>query len=192
MCPGERARRDITAISHLKRGRGREDKADTEARDDDKRTPLLLASGRGHVQVALALLERGANLEAQDYNKRTSLFQAVAGGHVELVRILLEHGADKEARYGNGTSPLEQALMVGRVDIAEVLLEHDADVNAQDSQNRTPLHLARGEEIVRLLLKHGADAYVLTIYARIYGHTPLHYVSFLGCVRAARLISSMV
>ena len=57
-------------------------------------------------------------------------------------------------------------------------------MTAKCKNTQTPLHRAEEEEVALLLLKHGADANALDIKNR----TPLHIVSELGRVRAARVL----
>ena len=147
-------------------------------------TPLHVALRRGHADVALLLLEHGADSKAQDKNRRTPILLASQGGHLEVVRVLLEHGADKEARDEDSWSPLERASDEGHVEVAQLLLENGADVKAQDSYNRIPLHFVKGEELARLFLKHGVDANALDKCDR----TPLHNASETGRVGTARVL----
>jgi len=62
-----------------------------------------------------------------------------------------------------------------------------ADVNVRSSLRATPLHKAlEGYKmgIVKILLEHGADAYVPLLH----GRTPLHYAFAQGEVAATRLL----
>jgi ankyrin repeat protein len=136
-------------------------------------TPLHTALHGGHADIALLLLEHGADAKAKDDEERTPLHLASQGGHVEVVRVLLEHGADMESRDVYSNSPLDRASREGHVEVARVLLEHGADVKAQCEENITALHIAGGEEVARLLLEYGADANALATE----GRTPLHFLS---------------
>jgi ankyrin repeat protein len=140
---------------------------------DDNETPLHAAVHGGHADIALLLLEHGADAKAQDDRKRTPLHVASQDGHVKVARVLLEHGADTEARDREEYNPLDRASKWGHVEVARVLLEQGADVKAQDKRNFTALHLAEREEVARLLLEYGADPNALTTD----GQTPLHYLS---------------
>ena len=147
-------------------------------------TPLHSALRRGHVDVALLLLEHGADANAQDYKKRTPLLLASEGGHADVVRVLLKQGVDIEGRDGEGWSPLERASYGGHVDVVRVLLEHAADAKARDGEKFTPLHVAGGAEVARLLLKHGADVNARTNE----GRSPLHNLSGYGYGEAVRVV----
>ena len=151
---------------------------------DQEESPLHSALRRGHANVALLLLEHGADANAQDYEERTPLLLASEGGHVDVVRVLLKQGVDTEVRDDEDNSPLEEASSHGHVEVVWALLEHGADVKAQDRNKHTALHLARGAEVARLLLKHGAD-----VNARKYdGQTPLHYLLYPGRWEAVRVV----
>jgi ankyrin repeat protein len=63
-------------------------------RDEDGRTALHLASAKGHVQVANALLQAGADLTVVDGSGCTPLHLAAPWGHVGVIRLLLEKAAD--------------------------------------------------------------------------------------------------
>ena len=158
---------------------------DVNARGFDvNETPLYGALRAGHADIALLLLEYGADAKAQDVEKRTPLHLASRGGYVEVARVLLEHGADTEARDSMQYNSLDWASIEGRAKAAQVLLEHGADVKAQDGRGYTALHIAQGEEVARLLLEHGADANAPTAD----GHTPLHNLSDRRSVGAARVL----
>jgi RNA polymerase sigma factor (sigma-70 family) len=59
-------------------------------------TPLHMAALYGHAQVAVALLEHGAEVNAKDTESLeiTPLHLAAMKGYVDMIRLLVEHGAD--------------------------------------------------------------------------------------------------
>ena len=127
---------------------------------DDKSTPLHLASGKGHVDVARLLVEHGAEVTVQDNDGSTPLHFAVWAGNLDVARLLVDHGADVTAQDVHGSTPLHRAVKEGSVDLAQLLIQHIADVSAEDNHAWTPLHRAvwKGSvDLVRLLLEHGAD-----------------------------------
>jgi ankyrin repeat protein len=56
---------------------------------------LICASGSGDMELAKALIERGANVNyASDVTFVFPLWAAVANGDIQMVRLLLAHGGD--------------------------------------------------------------------------------------------------
>ena len=55
---------------------------------------VMYAAKRGHVQVARALLDGGANKDWQDgaTSEKTALMHASGRGHIDMVRLLLKAG----------------------------------------------------------------------------------------------------
>ena len=73
-----------------------EDGADDaiEAKDESERTPVVLASCNGHVDVVRLLLAKGANVNQVDKHSKTALDYATRYSHIEVVLALLAKGAD--------------------------------------------------------------------------------------------------
>jgi uncharacterized protein len=119
-------------------------------------TPLHLAAYFGHLDLAKALLDRGARIDARSTNamKNTPLHAAAAGGHPALVQLLADRGADVNARQEGGFTALHAAAQAGNRQILEVLLAHGADVNsrAQNNQGALDLALSGGHQDVAALL----------------------------------------
>lgn len=59
-------------------------------------TPLHCACRNGHMEVAAALLERGAQVGAKTRNGLTALHMSAQGDHEDCVELLLRHGANIE------------------------------------------------------------------------------------------------
>lgn len=70
-------------------------------------TPLISASVFGKTEVALALIEAGADVNLQNNEGSTALTTAAFLCRVEIVEALLENGADKELRTNAGSTALE-------------------------------------------------------------------------------------
>ncbi len=159
--------------------------ADIEARDDYNSTPLGKVAQGGHVELAHVLLEYGADVNAQDDEGRTPLYLALKAGHLAVAQVLLEYGADANAQDDRGRTPLYLALEAGHLAVAQVLLSYGADVMVRRFDNNwTLLHQAREEEEALLLLEHGANANALDNS----NCTPLHRVSEIDCLGAARVL----
>lgn len=172
--------------------------ASTETADKKGRTALMTAAWRNHWHVLQLLISRGANVKARDLRKRNVLHNLAADKQCDwgedVIELLLGTGCVLDGVDGRdelGRTPLHWACATGKLRVAELLLTRPrgpvADVNAVESRNKTALHIAAAhdrEDIVQLLLKHGAD-----IEARSDGGwTPLHNACDKGSVVIVRLL----
>lgn len=133
--------------------------------------PLHLACFFGHLEVAHALLESGADLELRvekTIAKETPLHIAAENGYGEIVKVLLEKGADPNSIASNHLkTPLHVAASDGHVEVVKYLLQGGAKREAPRPAELskfgswcTPLHLTsqRGHlEIVKVLHQFGAN-----------------------------------
>lgn len=93
--------------------------ADVNAPASDGRTPIVWASGIGHIPAIKLLLEKGADI---NYNESgTALMEAVKMGHENTIAYLLNNGADLQAINVNGKTALNIALEKGNENIIELL-----------------------------------------------------------------------
>ena len=70
-----------------------------------------------------------------------------------------------------GESYLHLACKYGLIDVVEALLHHGADANLQiDCTGDTPLHMAKNANVVKTLLRYGANLSIQDCF----GSTPLH------------------
>jgi len=159
-----------------------ERKADINARDHFGNTPLhrtmcdwFRRSERTQdcrLDVAIFLLEHGADPDAKNDDHETPLHQAALYGSVKGAQLMLKHGANVHARNKAGHTPLHEVLfelddsydtLDMFLDTIRCLLEHSADVDALDNDHATPLHLASRygcAKGARLLLEHGANVHL--------------------------------
>ena len=140
------------------------------AKDDDGTSAILVATYRGHHEVAQWLIEQGADLD---------IFGAAATGALERVNgLLAENPALALAHSPDGWTPLHLAAHFGRKNVADALLAGGAEVDALSSNDltNTPLHAAiAGHEdaVAGLLLANGADIDAVDGQ----GNTALHLAS---------------
>lgn len=128
---------------------------------EGKYIPLLYASENGYRAIVELLLEKGANVNSQDKYGDSALLWAVNHKHTNVVKLLLDKGADVNIKNKGGTCALEYCVY-GEIDVdlIKLLLDKGANVNSCNKKGETPLFWAtlfQKEEIVRLLLRAGAD-----------------------------------
>lgn len=107
--------------------------------------PLHSATCFERLEVVQKLIEYDANIDARDEFGWTPLSWAARGHHFKngsVLRLLLERGAVVNTRaYDNGFTPLHRASENGAQEVVRLLLEHGADVEAVDVDGRTALQI---------------------------------------------------
>ena len=141
--------------------------ADVNARSENSSTPLHVASSTGHLDIVQLLLENEADAKARTNGGTTPLHMASMRGWLEVAQLLFKYGADVDAKNNDCWTPLHFAVEFNwdEPKVALWLVECvEADVNSRDIDGSTPLHCASvkgNHEVVRSLVKRGADAYAL-------------------------------
>jgi ankyrin repeat protein len=105
-------------------------RANVNARNNDRLTPLMIAAYRGHANVIRYLLSKGANARArQNQNHpRTALIYAVEKGNVNSVRALIRH-SNLNVQDGNGRSALTTAASLNKKNLVRMLVRAGAKSN---------------------------------------------------------------
>src|SRR3990167_1415461 len=121
----------------------------------------MLASRKGHIDIARLLIESGAQVNEVDNGGVPALGLAVGEKQFDIVTLLLQSGADVNILNKNG-SALTGAAYLGDLNIAKILLKAGANVNVVNKSGNTPLICATASEerhidIVKLLLQAGAS-----------------------------------
>lgn len=133
-------------------------------KDEQGKTPLHWATGRGQTQIIEILLnEYKVDVNVRNDNEGTALHVAASQAQPEAARILIKHGALVNAKAKDGATPLHYASLKGRkpghIEVAQILVDNGADVNARASNGATPLSMAmkrQNTEIIRILRSNGA------------------------------------
>ena len=164
---------------------------DVNKSDSDGDTALHGAAREGHIEVARALLQAGANARKINEEGRTPLHLASGEGHIEIVRALLEAGAGADVRKGQGChNPICYACVMKHFEVFRALVEAGGDVNKLDSRGWTALHRASfyglTEGVRYLCVERGADVNKSSTGGD--GDTPLTLASFMGKVEAVRVL----
>ena len=135
--------------------------ADGNSKPGDE-SPVHCAARAGHLDAVKLLVENGADVHARDRNfDGTPLSFANYKGQRHVVDYLLQF------------APIWDSVKIGGLDRVRTLLRENPDcVNVRDDVGRTPLHYPfkdtpHGEEIIELLLDHGADIHAKDNAGRI-------------------------
>jgi len=169
------------------------DGAAINAQDARGRTPVMAATHANHVETVGALIRAGADVNIRDDRKDNPFLYAGAEGLLDILRLTIAAGADTKMTNRFGGTALIPAAERGHVAIVEELLTRtDVDVNHINNLGWTALLEAivlsdggpRHQQIVRLLIDHGAD---LTIADKD-GVTPLQHARQRGFTEIERTL----
>ncbi len=142
-------------------------------------TPLHMAAAADQREVAIFLLESGADPNARNAGERSVLHRPATEGYAEMIGLLAARGADPNAQERWGNAPLHWAVDRGHEGAVRALIDSGADVDIQNLNGHTPLHVAaeKGQTaIAGLLIECGADAE----RSSANGGTPLHLAAEFG------------
>ena len=133
---------------------------DVNFADEDRRTPLFVASYKGHLEIAKFLLSKGAKPDLDNKHGETPLYIASQEGHTKIVELLLNNKVEPNLARSDGATSLFVALENGHLEVVKLLLSAGANPNKARNDGVTPLLMASQEgykEIVKLLLDKGVD-----------------------------------
>lgn len=146
---------DVQALNKLLKFEG----CEVHQRGAVGETALHIAALYDNLEAAIVLMEAAPELvfepmTSELYEGQTALHIAAINQNVNLVRALLARGASVSARATGsafqrsphnliyyGEHPLSFAACVGSEEIVQLLIEHGADIRAQDSLGNTVLHI---------------------------------------------------
>lgn len=153
-------------------------------------SPLTKAARYGYHGIVKYLLDKGADIEIRSQQGNTPLLYAAWEGKLEMIKFLVAKGADIQAKNYLNWNALMQACVEGHYSVAEFLVEKGSELNLIDEEKGvTPLMLAAwkcSEQIVRLLLKHGADKDIKDKK----GESAVEYAMNRGCKYIAEIINN--
>jgi uncharacterized protein len=165
-------------------------------------TPLMIAASNGSKQVVETLIFNGAqpNLKVMEdkigpgyYEGLTAIAFAVLGKHEDIALYLLNHGARFEFEDTDGATVLMGAARLNMRKLTLALLEKGIDVNKQAKNGYTALTIAvqfGNAEIVKLLMKHGANSHIRILDGKDKGLTPIDLAKALKNEEILRLLSN--
>lgn len=142
-------------------------------------------------QIALAMLQQGANINLRDESGRSALYYASLSGNMTLFNELLDRNAQFNAMdYIYGFTPLHVAIIQRNRPAVARLMVLRGTVNAMDNLKRTALHHAAYEGqsgILEDLLRHTDRISHLNTPDQE-GNAPLHLAVLSGDVDTVRLL----
>lgn len=134
--------------------------ANVNARTEFGYTGLMYACDLGHIDLAMYLLDHGANInDSSWYEWNTALLFATRQNNLELTELLIRREAAINQKNYEGQTALHLAVLNHAYDMAEMLLYYEIDIQQSDRDGNTALHLAAemgDQEMCYILLIHGA------------------------------------
>jgi len=129
-------------------------------RDSMGNTPLIAATQKNNLPVALELMEMGADVNTANNQGATPLMIASSWGSLEMAQELLTRGSNPNTSDFNKNTPLSYAASGGHLKLVQELLEAGSNVNQVNDRSETPLILAvrsNQPKVIRALVKSGAS-----------------------------------
>jgi ankyrin repeat protein len=157
----------------------------------DRRTPLHMAAGKGHLLVVQALLRAFPDAtRIETKTGRLPVHAAALAGHDQIVLDLLSASPDTiSARDTSGSDPLLSAVTGGaRQATLAMINEMGGEKGSVDGQGRGWAHLAAlagHEELVTDAIAHGVRLNEVDAWD---GWTPLHCAARRGHPRIVQLL----
>jgi len=122
-------------------------------------TPLHYAVAGGSKEIAVTLLDLGAEPNAVDHNEMTALHLACSSGRSDIGKALLRRGASVAMIDSEGRSALYYYCLCGdTAEFVDEMFNRGADVHATESGGSTLLHAAcecGSLSVVQLLFQRG-------------------------------------
>jgi ankyrin repeat protein len=124
-------------------------------------TPLLIAARSGHAEIALFLLEKGADPEAKDASNNTPLTNAIRSKDPETVKVIGDNGANVNNRGLWNFLPIQVAAEFTSNDIVNYLIDKGAEIpvaQGQDSYQLLNAACSKGlTELFEKMIEKGFD-----------------------------------
>ena len=123
-------------------------------------TVLMEAARRAHSDIAIELLNAGAEVNAQDSYGATPLIFAGISGASEVMVTLIRKGANVNAKDYMGRTVLIEVLTSEnehKPGIIQTLIDAGADVNARANYGNTAFMMVANSQLAKAMIDAGAD-----------------------------------
>jgi len=149
-------------------------------------TSLHLAAQNGHENIALMLLDAGAQTDPVS-GTSTPLYIAAQHGRLQIVKMLCDAGAQKDTRGDAGWTPLYIASRNGHASVVKVLCGLGAKRDLPEGNGWTPLLIASRNghlAVARVLCEMRANVDL----PELQGATPLYIAAQGGDLSLVRML----
>lgn len=152
--------------------------ADTNIRDKEGLTPLMLAAGGGQLgeDIVKMLVKAGASTKVVDNAKNTALHLACDSGYLPTIIYLINDGLSS-VNAVNTRGKLALHLLTEKCrdkSIAAPFVQAGVNLDTQDAEGNTPLHRATAVgnwSIAQELVRYGASVSI----PNLAGRSPIDY-----------------
>ncbi len=122
---------------------------------ETKYNPLLDACEKDLAEIAILLIENGADVNVTDNEQYwTPLMHAITNNNEIIMEKLVAHKSSVNSADVEGNTPLHLAVLTENEYLVKCLLKASPIKNSRNKDNQTPLDVARGnddESITKLL-----------------------------------------
>lgn len=108
--------------------------AGVEVKDEDGKTPLVLAIQENRVDVMRLLLSRKADVNVRSKDGRTVAHFAASLINPEPMRLLIEHGFDRFNDQDDEGNTAMHYVEAGDCEVLLLMLENDGDINLKNNR----------------------------------------------------------
>jgi len=111
--------------------------------NNDGRTVLVASILGGYTEMALYLLEKGANPNICNLKRESPLHVACCLNLSDICEALLSNGAWIETEDESGETPLHWAVREENLEVIEILLRNGANPDHQNEDDETPRDMSK-------------------------------------------------
>ncbi|XP_046343367.2 serine/threonine-protein phosphatase 6 regulatory ankyrin repeat subunit C-like [Haliotis rufescens] len=159
---------------------------DINGRGSCRRTPVMLAAEKGHIEIVKLLVDKGGDMSLVDKGHDNILHLACLCGQIEVVKYVLSQDiVDINSRGRKRKTPVMLAATNGHKQVNTV------EINSRGYKKRTPMMWAalKGhKEVLELLVNNRADASLVDKS----GNNILHLACQRGRMEVVKYIVSKV